>query len=104
MQELTTPQGDYGHYLFLTFTDNDGVAVDITDYTMIMKLWRPATPGTLVLEEECEIISGPAGTLKYLVQEGDFDDALTYAGEIEKTGESVCESSMPIRLIVTESG
>jgi len=104
MQEVITPQGDYGHYLYFTFQDADGDAVIITGYTMILKLWRPATPGTLFMEEECEIIDGASGTLKYLVQDGDFDDALTYVGEVEKTSGSVVESSMPVRVIVTESG
>lgn len=104
MEELTTPKGDYGHYLEFTFQDNDGNAENITGYTMILKLWRPATPGTLFLEQECEIVNGEAGTLKYLVREDNFDEAKTYVGEVEKTSDNVIESAMPLRLVVTESG
>jgi len=104
MEELTTPKGDYGHDLNFTCKDADDSVINLDGYTVTLKLWRPATPGTLVLEEECTIDVAASGTCHYTVQNGDFDDAVTYAGELELTATSHKESLIPIRLVVTESG
>jgi len=109
MQEVVTPKGDYGHDLNFTCQDSAGTVYVLTDYTVTLKLWRPATPGTLFLEGECDIDVAASGTCHYTVQDGDFEEAKTYAGELELT-ETVeeeitkVESMIPVRVIVTESG
>lgn len=107
MEELTIPKGDYGQNLNFTCKDADDNAINLDGYTVTLKLWRPATPGTLVLNEECDIDVAASGTCHYTVQAEDFDDAVTYIGELELTksgGSGHKESHIPIRLIVTESG
>jgi len=104
MQEVVTPKGDYGHNLNFTCQDSDGDAYNLTNYTVTLKLWRPATHDTLVLDEECTPDDEASGTCHYTVKSGDFDTAETYAGELELTATGKKESMIPIRLIVTESG
>lgn len=104
MQEVVTPKGDYGHNLNFTCQDNSGTAINLSGYTVTLKLWRPATPGTLVLDKECTIDVAASGTCHYTVQNEDFDTAETYAGELELTATGKVESLIPVRVIVTESG
>lgn len=104
MQEVATPKDDYGHNLDFVCQDSDKETYDLTGYTVTLKLWRPATSGTLFLEEECAIDDVAAGTCHYVVQEGDFDEAKTYVGELELTATGKVESMIPVRIIVTESG
>lgn len=104
MEELITPKGDFGNNIGTSLKDAAGDAVNLTGKTVTLKLWRPAAPGTLVLNEACSVDDPVAGTWHYAVQEHDFDIATTYVGELEITASGVKESSKSIRLVVTESG
>lgn len=77
-----TREGDYGSGIYLTVKDQDGVVVNLTNKTvkLIFKL------NGVVKEKTMQIVSAPAGTVKYEWVEGDLasDGVLEY--EIVVTG------------------
>ena len=104
MDTIVIPKGDYGFNLSFAITDANGDAFDLTGYTVALQLWRPATPGTLALDEDCTIDVAADGTCHYTVQVEDFDTAETYAGRLLCTASGKEERVKPLRVVITESG
>ena len=100
---ITTYKDDYGYDLDFTIKDSDGVARDITNYTVTLKVWQPETPTTLDINAACSIDIAANGTCHYTVQDGDLDASKTYYYELELTDTGVKESSNTGLLIVKDS-
>lgn len=84
-QVITVATGDFGYTIPFVVNDADGDAQNISTYTVTVKLWAPATPATLVIEETCVQDVPASGTCHYVVATGDLDTAGTYLGELELT-------------------
>ncbi len=104
MADLTIPKGDYGYYINFTILDSDGVAYDLTGYTIKFKVWTPGFFNTLFLNGTCSIVVAGSGTCRYLVASGNFDIINIYSFELELTQTGVVESTKIKSLAITESG
>lgn len=102
MADLTIPQGDKGYYIQFTVQDSDGVAYNLTGYTITLKVWREGQPG-LVMSGACSILVAGSGTCRYLVVAGDFRQVGTYLAELELTKSGVVESTSNFELEVAKS-
>jgi len=102
MADLTIKQGNYGYYLNFTITDSDDVAYTLTDYTLVLKMWKKNTTG-LIINSACEIVVAASGTCKYPVVSGDFREAGLFDAEIELTKASEREATETFEIEVKES-
>ncbi|MBM3133057.1 MAG: DUF2479 domain-containing protein [Chloroflexi bacterium] len=108
MQTLKIKAGDYGTPLTFALKNSDGTAEDLTAYTDAnLKMWRPGTPGTLLVDGACTIAPDPtSGIVTYTPNATDFATAGRYHAEIEKLavdGESITmRDSTPSFLIIVE--
>lgn len=77
-----TREGDYGSGIYLTVKDQDGIAVNLTDKTvkLIFKL------NGVVKTKDMQVVSAPAGTVKYEWVEGDLDSDGLLEYEVVVTG------------------
>lgn len=98
------PKGDKGFPLSFTIKDAIGGIYDFTGYTIKLKVWKQAQPGTLLVNGGCDIDDEDAGTCHYDVAEGDFDSVGKFKAELELTAAGVIESSQVFDIEVTESG
>jgi hypothetical protein len=101
---VEVPQYDYGHYLYWTITEKDGVTVKpLNGYTVKFRYWREGNPSTLLLDGTCEVTDADNGACRYMIQENDFDEKGDFVGEHQMTQVGVRESSLQFPVIVTES-
>ena len=104
MADLAVRKGDYGYYLNFTVQDSDGVAYNLTGYTIKLKVWAAGSPGTLVVDGACPIVNAANGTCRYLVTNTSFAIAGDYVFELELTKTGIVESTKTYSLVVEESG
>ena len=95
-------KGGYGYNIRFTVTDAAGTAVDITDYTLKMKIWPEYAPAALWTLTGT-IHHGPSGLVDFAVTTSDFDIAGVYLGEVEMTKAGVVENGDTFQVIVKES-
>ena len=82
--KINIVQNDKGYDLNFTLQDNAGNAVNITGATLAFKVQKE-NGIALKFTGSMAIVSAAAGTCKYTVQTGDFDEAGRYDAEIELT-------------------
>ena len=104
MDSITIPKNDYGWNLDFTCKKFDGTIKTLTDYTIKLKMWRPGTSDTLLLNASCTIDDAAAGTCHYTIQENDFDTKGRYYAELELTKTGIVESVETFIIAVVESG
>lgn len=78
---ITIVQTDYGYDLAFTLEDFSGVPLDISAATLVFEAQSISDP-TIVVSEPMTVLSGPAGTCKYTVQQNDFTVAGQYSVQI----------------------
>jgi hypothetical protein len=100
---LVIPKGDKGYNLAFTVTNNLGVAKNITDYTIKLKMWKPSIPGTLIIDGVCVIDTGASGTCHYVIGANDMITAGRYKAELELTATGIIESTEPFIIVIEES-
>lgn len=103
MSDLHVPRGDYGYPLGFTVKDYDGVAVDLTGYTVKLKQWYMGASTNPLLTGTCAVDSAPNGQCHYTVTNTDFIKAGEFLIEIELTKTGAVESTAYYTLIVEES-
>jgi hypothetical protein len=104
MSDLTLPQNDKGYNLNFTITEDDGTVVDLTAYTVTLKVWRAGYPLTLIINKACTVDVAASGTCHYTIEAdvlADMDE-LKFDLVLTKTG--VIMSSKKYDLTVEESG
>jgi hypothetical protein len=87
--QIETVQGNYGYNLPFTLTDSAGVAVDITNASLVFEA-QLDSDNSVQFSGSMNITNGPAGTCYYTVQSTDFPQAgiwnvqikATYTGEV----------------------
>ena len=104
MADLIIPKDDYGYNLAFTVVDSDGDAYNLSGYTITLKVWKPGTPGTLVVEGSCDITVAASGTCTYTIADGDFDTDAQYKMELELTKTGKVESTKNYDILVESSG
>jgi len=105
MENLVIPKADKGYNISFTLTDADGGAINLSGYSLKLKMWKPGVPGTLVVNGACVIDSAPGGICHYALTGTDFVTAGRYLAEIEMyIGSSVVDSTEQFRIVVKESG
>lgn len=112
MKRITIPKDDYGFKLPFTIQDSDGTVVDLSTYTMTLKVWKPGVPDTLIVTGTCsteDAASASAGKCYYSVTTdasatADFHTVGRYHAEIELTKTGVIESTEIFGITIVESG
>lgn len=107
MESIQIPKGDCGFKLEFTVHTYDGDAVDLTGYTVNLKVWEAGTPGTLAFAAAACTV--PAATITdgictYTVTSTDFIVSKTYHAELELTKTGVVESTETFKIVVVDSG
>lgn len=84
-------QGDYGKNLNFTVTDDNGIALDLTDNTAItFKMTiKNATDDDTTITAECTVTVAEEGTCFYTLADGNTDVIGTYDYEIEVTYDGI---------------
>jgi hypothetical protein len=100
---ITYYAGDYGDNLNFTLKRN-GVVINLTGYTVKLKVWADTDPDTLLVDDACVVDVAANGTCHYTVQLHDFDIPGVYRYEHELTATGVRVSSDPGTLTVKDSG
>jgi len=104
MSDLTIPANDKGFNLSFIVYDSDNKVYDLDGYTVTMKVWKPGVPGTLVVNEACNVTNASLGTCTYTVNAADFASIADYKMELELTKSGVIESTDNYDISVEESG
>ena len=104
--EILIPKGDKGYYLIFTLQDADGVARNLTGYTVKFKVWSPGVPGTLLVNDTCDVPLATIadGICRWLVTATGTATVGEYHCEVELTATGIIDSHYPGRLRITESG
>lgn len=103
MADIYVPKSDKGFYLSFTVQDADGVAFNLTDYTVSIKAWPLGKPGSPIVSATCEVTSTTGGLCRYSVAANDFTVAGTFQIELECTKTGVIESTDAYTVEVKES-
>lgn len=82
--EIKIVQGNKLYDINFSLTNNDGTALDLTGATLLFNVQRPGL-ATNKFSGSMAIVSAAAGTCKYTVQDGDFDEKGRYYAEIQIT-------------------
>ena len=104
MSDLIIPVNDKGFNLSFSVKDSDGDAYPLTNYTVTLKVWKAGIPGTLIVNEACNVTNATLGTCTYTVNAADFASIADYKMELELTKSGVIESTENYDLKVEESG
>ena len=104
MATIAIPQNDGGFNLQFTITDATSSAFNLTNYTVMLKVWEPTIPGTLLVNGTCVVTNTTGGVCTYQVATTDFSTAARYHGELELTKTGVRESTENFRVTIIESG
>jgi len=98
MQRLKVKKGNYGFKFEFTITDADGNPVDLTNLTVVLKIWNQTSK-----EISCTITDAAAGKCECTVPEGTFDEVGLYKAEIELQGMNYVEDTETFLIEVIES-
>lgn len=101
MTNINLVQNDYGYDLNFTLQDNDGNALDITGGTLAINVQKENSTA-VKFTGSMSIISGPAGTCKYTVVDGNFAEAGRYDAEVQLTLGSQIVTFTGIKIIVAK--
>jgi hypothetical protein len=105
MDNIVIPKADKGYDIIFSLTNSGGTALNLTGYTIKLKVWKPGAPGTLLVDGSCVIDSPTGGTCHYTLTGTDFAAAGRYLAEIElSAGSTVVDSTDQFLIIVKESG
>jgi len=104
MTTIYIPSSDMGFNLNFTVKNADGSALDLTGYTIKLKVWRVGQPGLLLLNGSCDIDSAVDGTCHYTITATDFTSVGTFKAELELTKAGVIESTGSFDIEIMESG
>lgn len=104
MDSITIPQKDKGYNISFTVQYANAAVVNLSGYTVNMKVWTPGTPGTLLTNNVCTITDANTGACVYTLLSGDFNTTGIYYGELEVLKTGIVESTQAFKIIVTESG
>lgn len=102
METIVVEKNDFGWNIAVTMTDSAGSALNLTGYTVTMKLWRPNDPNTVFLTGTCTIDVAASGTCHYTIVDGDFPTARTYEGKFIATATGKQETQKHVRVVVPE--
>ncbi len=93
-------QDDVGYDLNFTLQDYSGGVINITGATIVLNVQKQHNTG-LKFTGSMSIVSGPAGTCKYTVATGNFDEIGEFDAEIKVTisGQTVTYSGIKIRVL-----
>lgn len=83
MPDVTLKRNDTAPFFTATCTDSAGDAVDISNSTV--RFHMRDTSGAIKVDAAAEIVSGPAGTVKYEWTADDTDQAGFFQAEVEVT-------------------
>jgi len=103
MLKIYIPKDDYGYGWEFHIRDHNDNVVDITTYTVTLKVWSTDS-GTLAVDAACANTTPTLGIATYTIQSGDFDTAGTYSAELELTKTGVIASTVGFEIIVVDSG
>lgn len=103
-QTINITQNDYLYDMPFTLENNDGSAIDLTGISALVFKVQKAEATTLKFTGTMNVVSASAGTCKYTVQNGDFDEVGSYYGEVEVTFGSGQVLSFANLLIVAAPG
>jgi hypothetical protein len=103
MSDLTIKRGDYGFYLQGTIQDSDGVAFNLTNYTVTLQIWQLGNWRYPIVEGTCEVTSSTEGRFRYTVGTSDFLVAGTYEAAARATKTGAQETTNTYTLEVKES-
>lgn len=85
MKKIEVTQNDYSYKLTFNLEDSSGSSIDLTDLdTAVIKVQKIGSD-SLKFEGDMDIEDASGGEVSYTVQDGDFDEAGEYYGEIELT-------------------
>ena len=106
MLEWKWRKGDYGDEVALEyqFLQADGVTPQpLGTHSVKFKLWNQGTPGTLLIDKSCTVVTALTGIVKYTPASGDLDIAVgAYLAEFQlETG--AVGSSEAISVTIEES-
>lgn len=87
MEEIRVKKGNYGFYWVFTI-EEDGQEKDLTGLTPYLKVWNSS--GELVKQKPCSVVDNK---VKCLIEQGDFDTAGVYYGEIELQRDAYVEDT-----------
>lgn len=80
---LRVTRDDYGNDITLTYTDEDGTAINISDASSVTIAFGDYDGSTLVKKTASFVTNGTNGQVKFSFAEGDIDIAGYYDGEIQ---------------------
>uniref|UniRef100_A0A6M3JGH9 Uncharacterized protein n=1 Tax=viral metagenome TaxID=1070528 RepID=A0A6M3JGH9_9ZZZZ len=104
MTEIIVKKGAYGEDLALTVTDDDDVAIDLSGYTLTLKVWEDYDPDTVLWTLTGTATDEASGEASFAITATDLDEAGVYYGEVNmvETGVSL-RKSKTFKIIVKES-
>jgi len=104
MTEITIKKGAYGEPLALTVTDDDDDAIDLSGYTLSLKVWEDYDPDTVIWTLTGTATDATNGVADFAITVTDFITAGIYYGEVNmvETGVAI-RKSKTIKIIVEES-
>ena len=82
MNHLTVQKSDYGYAVSFTIVDSSGSAVDISGYGLYLQVWRPAVPGTYIINTSGVSTGSTAGVCNYTLKSTDLTSSTVYAYRI----------------------
>jgi hypothetical protein len=104
MQSLTIPQKDFGYAEGFNVQFSNATAVDLSTYTVNLKMWPPGNPGNVLLNKACSVANASGGSVTYTIASGDFNTVGIYDAELELlTSNTVVTSTETFKLIIAES-
>ena len=84
LTNIEVVQNDSAYDLNFTLQDYTGTAVNLNSASILLKVQKENST-TLKFSGSMSVVSAPAGTCKYTVAAGDFDEAGKFAAEIQVT-------------------
>lgn len=85
MTQITVYKNDVGYDINFTLKDANDVVVDLTNASGLLFKAQKQTATTQKFSGSMSVVSAVAGTCKYTVASGDFDEAGDYYAEIQVT-------------------
>ena len=84
MTKINVIQNDKGYELNFTLRDANENAIDLTNGTLLFKAQKQGA-STTKFSGAMSVVAAASGTCKYIVADGNFDEAGDYYAEIEVT-------------------
>ena len=95
-------KGDYGYDINFTARKEDGTIYDLSTVTSIKFVVRRANDATNILNGTCVVVNAVAGTCKYTVASGNFDEIGNFIGGLRLITATSQLSSKEINITVSE--